>query len=238
MISLREMPHYPVTPFIGFSDPFSSLLHLIAAAVCLWFGIKLLYDFKSPLGARISLGVFVFGAVFMFSMSGVYHLLDQGGTPRYVMQHLDHAAIWIMIAGTFTPIHVILFTGWKRWGVLGFVWTAAITGLVLKTVFFDEFPEWLGLIFYLGLGWVGVFSGIMLAKQKEWHDVRLMGYGGIAYSLGAVFEFFRPPFFIQGVIGPHEIFHIAIIFGAYYHWTFIVQHADVKLNALRLNESE
>ncbi len=232
------MPHYPVTSFIGFADPVSSLLHLTAAAVCLWFGVIMLYKFKGDLLTKLSLVVFVFGTVFMFSMSGVYHLLDQGGTPRYVLQHLDHAAIWIMIAGTFTPIHIILFTGWRRWGVLAIVWTAAITGVVLKTIFFDIFPEWLGLIFYLALGWMGVVSGTMLAKQTGWQGVRFLGYGGIAYSLGAIFEFFQPPFFIPGVFGPHEVFHVAIIFGAYFHWMFIQQHSTLQSNILSLIENE
>ncbi len=198
VISLREMPHYPVTSFHRICRPsLARSLHLTAAAVCLWFGSDncCTNSKATSLAARMSLGVFVFGAVFMFSMSGVYHLLDQGGTPRYVMQHLDHAAIWIMIAGTFTPIHVILFTGWRRWGVLAIVWTAAITGLVLKTVFFDEFPEWLGLIFYLALGWVGVFSGTMLAKQTGWQGVRLLGYGGNRIQFRGGFRILPTTFF-------------------------------------------
>ncbi len=232
------MPHYPVTPFLGFSDPVSSLLHLVAAAICLWFGIIMLYKFKGSFIARLSLIIFVFGAIFMFSMSGVYHLLEQGGTPRYVLQHLDHAAIWVMIAGTFTPVHIILFAGWRRWGILTLVWTAAITGIVLKTIFFDDFPEWLGLIFYLALGWLGIVSGTMLAKQTGWYEIRFLGYGGIAYSLGALFEYFQPPFFIPGIFGPHEVFHVAIIFGVYFHWNLIEKYSKIQPNNLTLFENE
>ena len=218
---MLEVPDYPVTPFLGFADPVSSLLHLGAAAVSVWFGIGLISQFNGERYAKVSLGIYLFGVVFMFSMSGTYHLLEQGGTARYVLKQLDHAAIWIMIAGTFTPFHMILLSKWERWGVLGPVWIAAITGLVLKTIFFDNFPEWLGLLFYLALGWLGLFSGKILSKQYGWYEIRYLGYGGIAYSVGAIFEFLQPPFLLTGVVGPHEIFHVAIIFGVYYHWRLI-----------------
>ena len=85
---------------------------------------------------------------------------------------------------------------------------------------------------------MGVVSGTMLAKQTGWHEVRFLGYGGIAYSLGAIFEYFQPPFFIPWVFGPHEVFHVAIILGAYFHWTFIEQHSALQSNNLPLIENE
>ena len=218
---MREMPHYPVTPFLGFSDPVSSWLHLIGAVVALVLGIRMLKRFDGPRLYRLGLYIFIFGTMFMFSMSGVYHILDQGSVARYVFQHLDHASIWLMIAGTFTPIHLMLFRGWMRWGILALIWTAAINGIVLKTIFFDEFPEWLGLVFYLCLGWIGILSANVLIKRVGVHGIRLVAYGGIAYSIGAIFEFFQPPFFIEGIFGPHEVFHIAVILGVFFHWRFI-----------------
>ncbi len=214
---------YPVTPVSGFADPVSSWTHLLGAAVVLVAGTLLVARFRGPVRDRVGLVIFVCGAAFMFSMSGVYHLLSPGSTSRYVLRHLDHAAIWVMIAGTFTPIHLMLFRGWGRWGVLTLIWTAAITGIVLKTIFFDDFPEWLGLAFYLGLGWVGCVTGIVLIRRLGVRAARSLIYGGLAYSFGAVFEFLQPPFLIPGVIGPHEVFHFAVIVGVIYHWGFVKQ---------------
>ena len=100
-------------PFIGFSDPISSWSHLLAAPVAFLGGYFL---FKRGRGNKVrlfALGLYTFSLIFLFSMSGVYHLLDRGGAARSVLQRLDYAGIWILIAGTFTPIHTILFR--KAW---------------------------------------------------------------------------------------------------------------------------
>ena len=170
---------YPVTPVPGFADPVSSWTHLLGAAVVLVAGTLLVARFRGPVRDRVGLVIFVCGAAFMFSMSGVYHLLSPGSTSRYVLRHLDHAAIWVMIAGTFTPIHLMLFRGWGRWGVLALIWSAAITGIVLKTIFFDDFPEWLGLAFYLGLGWVGLLRAARISSGQGWAAASPTPPGGI-----------------------------------------------------------
>jgi channel protein (hemolysin III family) len=214
---------YPVIAIPGFADPVSCWTHLLGAAVALVAGTLLVARFRGPGLYRAGLFTFVFGTVFMFSMSGVYHLLGPGGSPRYVLRHMDHVAIWVMIAGTFTPIHIMLFRGWSRWGVLVFIWVAAINGIVLKTVFFDDFPEWLGLALYLGLGWVGCVTIVLLVRRFGLRASRFMIYGGLAYSVGAVVEFLKPPFLIPGVVGPHELFHFAVIAGVLCHWRFVKQ---------------
>jgi len=212
---------YATISVLGFADPVSSWTHLVGATLALILGLRLITRFRGSNLHRSGLVVFVFATVFLLSMSGVYHLLSHGSSGRYVLQHLDHAAIWVMIAGTFTPIHLMLFKGWKRWGILAFIWVAAITGLVLKTVFFDGFPEWLGLILYLGMGWAGLFSGILLAREYGIGFIRLLAYGGISYSVGAILEFIRAPTIFPGIIGAHELFHFAIIFAIVCHWRFI-----------------
>ncbi len=85
-------------------------------------------------------------------------------------------------------MHIILFKGFQRWGFLVFIWSAAITGIVLKTLFFAQTPMWLGLSLYLGLGWTGLISGAFLWKRYGYRFMAPLFYGGIAYSLGVVFE--------------------------------------------------
>jgi channel protein (hemolysin III family) len=145
----------------GFSDPFSSLSHLIGAFIFLFYGIKLISHARVHRGWTVAVIVFVFSGVFLLSMSGVFHLLEEQGVSRAVLQRLDHAAIFALIAGTFTPVHSILFKGFWRWGFLLLIWTLAIIGITLKSIYFNDFAEWLGLMFYLGLGWLGILSAYL-----------------------------------------------------------------------------
>ena len=212
-------------PIPGFSDPFSSWSHLLAAGAA-FVGAFFLYRRGRGNTARvIALMVFSFSLIFLFSMSGVFHLLERGGVARGVLQRLDHAGIWVLIAGTFTPIHIILFRGPWRWAILSLIWILAVTGLVLEVVFFTSFPEWLLLSFFLGLGWIGALSGVQFMRLFKDNSVRLMLAGGVFYSIGAVIDFLKWPIFIPGVIGPHEIFHIFVILGAGAHWFFIYHWA-------------
>ena len=166
----------------GFSDPVSSLSHLAGAMVFALLSIILLQRGRGDFGRMASLSVFAFSSVLLLSLSGVYHLLSPGTAGREVLQRLDHAAIFVLIAGSFTPVHAILFRGAWRWGMLAGIWAAAITGLVLKTVFFATLPEWFGLLMYLGLGWMGVISALALGRRHGWRSVQLLVWGALAYT--------------------------------------------------------
>lgn len=217
----------------GFSEPVSSWTHLFAAAVALLIvGPRLIRAARSRNAWTIAVAVFVFGALFLFSMSGTYHLLEPDGEPRAVLQRLDHAAIWTMIAGTFTAMHVVLWRGFWRWGILAIVWTVAITGIVLKTVYFHDMSELVGLVFYLGMGWIGLFTAGRMLRQYGLRASAWMIAGGVFYTLGAVLEFARMPILIEHVVGPHELFHIAVILGAGCHALLLFEMIDVRSQEL------
>lgn len=166
------------------------------------------------------LGVYAFSCVFLFAMSGVYHMLAPGGG-RAVLLRLDHAAIFVLIAGTFTPMHLIAFRGPARWVPLMMLWAFAAAAIGLKTVYFSTLSEGVGLAAYLGMGWAGLASGLALWRCYGWRFVRPLAWGGVAYTAGAVLEFQRWPSVIPGVLGPHELFHVAVLAGAGLHWRFI-----------------
>ena len=209
----------------GFSDPVSSLTHLAGAAVFAVLAVALLRRGRGARGRVAALSVFASSCVLLLSLSGVYHLLSPGTPGREVLKRLDHAAIFLLIAGSFTPVHIILFRGGWRWGMLALVWGLALAGLTLKTVYFDTMPESLGLAMYLGLGWMGVFSGVILARRHGFRFIHLVLWGAFAYTAGAVFEFLRWPVLLGGVVGPHEIFHLAVLAGIGCHWAFILRIA-------------
>lgn len=205
----------------GFSDPFSSISHLVGAFVFLALGFRLIRLAGGHRGWVAAVIVFIFSAVFLLFMSGVFHLLDHNSAGRVVLQRLDHAAIFGLIAGSFTPTHIILFKGFWRWGFLVLIWTLAISGMIIKTMFFYELPEILGLMFYLGLGWVAILSAYLTHRLHGFRIIRPLIYGGLAYTVGATLQFLGHPIVIPGVIGPHELFHIAVLAGIAWHWLFI-----------------
>lgn len=217
-----QMDYYSIP---GFTDPFASWTHLLAALGFL-IGSVILYRKGRGNPVRVTaLCVYSFSLVFLFSMSGVFHLLDHG-SGRDVLQRLDHAGIWILIAGTFTPIHVILFRGIWRGLILSLIWTIAITGMVLEVVFFKSFPESLILSLFLGLGWFGALTGYHFRRTFHGESLQFLLAGGICYSVGALIDFVRWPVPWHGIIGPHDIFHILVVAGAYFHWRFIFDWAD------------
>lgn len=205
----------------GFSDPVSSLTHLAGAAVFAWLGLPLVLRGRGDLRRAASLGVFAFSCVVLLAISGTYHLLAPGGEARDVLQRLDHAAIFVLIAGSFTPVHAILFRGAGRWGMLAGVWTVAIAALTLKTLYFDSIPEWLGLAMYLAFGWLGVLSWIALARRFGIRYVMPALWGALAYTLGALADFLHWPTLVPSVVGPHELFHVAVLAGISCHWMFV-----------------
>ncbi len=197
------------------------MTHLLGAGVFLILGIVFLVRNRGGAAQATAVSVFVIGVTFALAMSGVFHLLTPGTTGRAVLQRLDHAAIFFLIAATFTPIHVVQFRGFLRWGVLALVWTAAIVGITLKSIFFEDFPEWVGLTLYLALGWVGAVSGYYLYRRCGIGYIKPLLYGAAAYTVGAAMEYARFPIVVPGVIGPHELFHIMVLIGITMHWIFI-----------------
>ncbi len=215
-----------VVTFLGLHDPISAWSHLLAAVGFFISGFYLLYKGRGSKLRLTSFLLYLFALIFLFSMSGTYHLLAYNTPARDVLQMLDHAAIWILIAGTFIPIHTLMFRGPKRWAVLTLVWVITIPGVILTTVFFSTLPEYISLSLYLGLGWIGILSAYFIVKAYGKKEVLYLFLGGLAYTIGAVLEFLRWPSFFDGVINAHDFFHIFVIIGASLHWYLIYQRAD------------
>lgn len=208
------------SPMLFPNDPFSALTHLFGAIAFAIAGVSFVRR-ATTRAHRWPLAIFASTAVLLLLASTLFHWLASGTGAREVAQRLDHAAIFTLIAGTFTPIHVILFRGALRWGVLALVWTSAVAGLTLKTVFFNNVPEALGVSAYLALGWVGLFSMVVIFRRWGARFVSPLVLGGLAYTVGAVCEFTGQPTLITGVIGSHEVFHVAVLVGLGCHWMFV-----------------
>ena len=214
----------------GFQEPFSSLTHLAGAVFFALVSIFLLRRGQGNFYRVLSLAIFGFGTVFLLSMSGVYHLLEPEGSARFVMQRLDHAAIFILIAASFTPIHTILFRGRGRWGMLVVIWTVAAVSITIKMLFFEQVRNNLNFTLYLGMGWLGLYSGIALWRRYGFSFMQAVLWGGIAYSVGAILAANKWPILVSGVIESHEVFHVAVLIGLGFHWAFIYHIADGRVS--------
>jgi channel protein (hemolysin III family) len=226
-----------IEPFAGMGEPLSAATHLLGGAVVLLFSSRLVRMGTGSVSRTASLAVFAFACVFQLFASGICHVLMPETTAHLVLLRIDHAAIFILIAATFTPIHAILFRGRWRWGMLAFIWIVAISGIVLKTVFASSTPTWLSATFYLAFGWVALISGGLLWYRHGYRFVALILYGGLAYTLGVLLEAgmaaagnIQP---IPGILGGHEIFHLAVLLGMSLHWIFIRRIASGNIPNLR-----
>jgi channel protein (hemolysin III family) len=218
-VSTAQKAGEHLIPIPGFADPVSSISHLLVAGAFAFAAVPLLRSARGR-GRTLALSIYVGSVVLLFSMSGVFHLLSPNTGGRMVLQRLDHASIFVLIAGTFTAVHGILFRGWLCWGIIAFAWIVTATAIPLKTVFFAEMPEWIGLALYLSFPWVGLLSGFLLWRRHGARYIATFLMGGIAFTVGAVLEFRRWPNPWPGVIHAHEVFHFFVIAGAACHWRF------------------
>jgi channel protein (hemolysin III family) len=213
----------------GFFEPFSALSHLIGALVFGLLSIPLLGRGRGDARRIFFLSVFSFSCVLLLSMSGVYHMLDEGSTARAVLGRLDKAAIFVLIAGTHTPVQGFFFRGIARWGVLALMWLLAATGITLFSVFYDDLPRGLGTSVYLGLGWIAGTFGILVWRRYGTRQVWPLVAGGLTYSSGAILMGLGWPTLIPGIFGPHEVWHVAVLVALALHWTFVFKHAHLSM---------
>lgn len=209
-----------VSPVLGFCEPIASWLHA-GGAIVAGLSARSLYRSAATPGATVALGVFGAAVFMLLSVSGAYHAIETDTAARALFQRLDHAFIWVLIAATFTPVHVILFRGPWRWGMLAVIWACAAAGVALKTIFFAEVGDGLGLALYLVLGWLGAVSAAKIWQHYGRRATHLLLAGGLLYSLGGAASVAEMPVVIPGYLGPHELFHVAVLAALYAHWRFM-----------------
>lgn len=224
-----------VWPVLGFCEPIASWLHAGGAIVAV-LSTRSLYRSAATPGASLALGLFGAAVVMSLTVSGVYHAIDTEAGARAVFQRLDHAFIWVLIAATFTPVHVILFRGPWRWAMLSVIWGCAAAGVALKTIFFADVSPGLGLALYLVLGWLGAVSAAKIWHQDGRRAIHLLLAGGLLYSIGGVASVAEMPVVIPGYLGPHELFHMAVLAALFAHWRFM--HSAIAMRATALGACE
>jgi len=160
--------------------------------------------------AHVAASVFASSVAICFGASALYHRVTWTPTVRLWMRRIDHAGIYMLIAGTYTAVCLLALSGAWRWTVLSIVWAGAVAAIVLKFAWVDA-PKWLAAAIGLALGWVGVVAFPKLASTLDPAAVVLLGVGGLVYTAGAVVYVRRKPNPAPAVFGYHEVFHALTI---------------------------
>lgn len=179
-------------------------LHLVGFVIACVVGAVFV---SSTNGTKlVGAAVFAGSAVAMLGASALYHRVMWSPRARPRMRRVDHAGIYILIAGTYTPVGLLSLHGTLQTTVLAIVWAGAGAAILTKVCWVGA-PKWLSAVFGIALGWVGVAAMPQVAHKAGVGAVVLLAAGGIAYTVGAIVYARRRPDPIPAVFGYHEVFH-------------------------------
>lgn len=195
------------------------MLHLIAFPTTLVLGL-LLVAVGQTLTIRLACAVFVLTAGMLFGISAVYHRGTWSPQHAIILRRFDHANIFLIIAGTYTPIAAALLAPRQALTLLAIAWGGALVGVCFR-IFWTGAPRWLYVPAYVALGWVAVFYMPQLHAGGGWPVVILLLAGGLAYTAGAVMYALKRPNPSPAWFGFHEIFHAGTLIGFGCHFAAV-----------------
>lgn len=202
-------------------EPVSGLTHLGGAIAGFIGQIVLLVLASNGLEKFVSTLVYGLSLVGLFSASAAYHLVNAGPKVTALLRKLDHSAIYLLIAGTYTPFCVNAFSGFYRWGLLAIVWGIAIAGIVVK-LFYMGAPRWLSAVIYVAMGWLCLMAAGEMTTALTPFALGWLIAGGVIYTLGAVVYATKIFNFAPGKFGFHEVWHIFVLLGALAHFVAVL----------------
>jgi hemolysin III len=209
-------------------EPINAITHLIGAILSV---VALVYFVVK--GALMGQPIYVVGGVIfggsliaLYTTSTVYHWANSSEKAIRMLRKLDHTMIYILIAGTYTPICLTALKGWIGYTLLGIVWGLSIVGIILKYAWLDA-PRWLYTTFYVVLGWLAVFAIVPLYKSLPFYGFLLLLSGGLFYTIGAIIYGTKSRRIKLWKFGFHEIFHLFILAGSASHFILIAKYVIV-----------
>ncbi len=182
----------------------------VAALVVLIF-IAAMWGNGWHLASAIVYGVTMF---LLYTASTLYHAITHPGARR-VFKVIDHAGIYLLIAGTYTPFTLVTIRDEGGWWLFAVVWTLAVAGISLEAFWVDR-PKWASAVVYLGMGWLAIFAIKPIANNLEPAGVRLLIAGGLAYSLGTIF------YLLKKVKWMHPVWHLWVLAGSLLHFLSVM----------------
>ena len=201
-------------------EPVNGLTHFFAALAAIPGTIGLVILGRSNATTEMALTAYGVSLILLFAASAAYHMAKPGPRGLAILRQLDHSAIYLLIAGTYTPFCILMFSGFWKWGLFAIIWSLATMGIVVK-IFIMRAPRWLTAGVYVVMGWlcigaIGEMLRVLPAGALAWLII-----GGVIYTLGAVVYITRQLDFFPGKFGFHEVWHIFVILGAAAHFIAI-----------------
>jgi hemolysin III len=211
-----------------FLEPVNALTHLVAMIASIIGVFLLVYLTWDEWFKRLTVIIYGSSLILLYLASTLLHGVKTSRKIRFRLNRLDHMAIFLSIAGTYTPIAFTLLLHPWRWVVLGLVWSTAVIGMGYK-LFSVKIHGFLNAFIYMILGWGGVIPFVTvptpdLFQWISWPGFILLLVGGLIYSVGFVIYYRRQPDPWPRVFGHHEIWHLCVMGGSLCHYLFILHY--------------
>jgi len=207
--------------FSKIREPVSGLTHLVGGIAAIVALIALLVIGRSDTAKELSLLIYSLSLIILFSASAMYHLILANSNIIKILRKLDHSAIYVLIAGTYTPFCILAFRGFSHWGMLAIVWSFALAGIIVK-IFYVNAPRWVNAIIYVVMGWLGISAVGQVTSALPVNVLVWLITGGVIYTLGAIVYSTKIFNFIPGKFGFHEVWHLFVLLGATAHFISVL----------------
>lgn len=203
-------------------------LHLVCFFLAIPAGVTVVALADGSRG-RVGAVVYALGLVALFGVSGFYHRLNWSATRKQLMQKLDHGTIFVMIAGSYTPVCLLVLRGWLSWAMLAAMWSGATLGFVLS--FAGPRARILRGALYITLGWASVVAIPQMWSQMTTTELALLAVGGFLFTVGSIFLFTNWPDPFPRVFGYHEVWHVLVVAAVVCHFVAIASVVNTPLTA-------
>ncbi|WP_334160142.1 PAQR family membrane homeostasis protein TrhA [Muricomes intestini] len=207
-----------------FKDPGSAITHFIGMLMAIFAAIPLLIKAAHEPSRIyvISLSVYAVSMILLYAASTTYHTFDLSEKKNTVLKKIDHMMIFVLIAGSYTPICLLVLRGQTGKILLGIVWSIAIVGILIKA-FWVYCPKWVSSVLYIGMGWACVLAFTQILNNMSRTAFLWLLAGGIIYTIGGIIYAMKLPIFNNRHknFGSHEIFHLFVMGGSVCHFVLM-----------------
>ena len=209
---------------ITIREPGSAITHFIAMMMAVFASVPLLVKAGLDSGTRnfFAMAVFMGSMILLYAASATYHSVDLSGKELKIFKRIDHMMIFVLIAGSYTQVCLIILGGKLGYSLLALVWGIALIGMLIKA-FWVTCPKWFSSVIYIAMGWVVVFAFGPLVHSLTTPAFLWLLAGGIIYTIGGIIYALKLPLFnsLHKTFGSHEIFHLFVMGGSVCHFIFM-----------------
>ena len=209
---------------ITIREPGSAITHFIAMMMAVFATVPLLVKAGIQSGGEnfLAMAIFMGSMILLYGASATYHSVDLTGRSLRVFRKLDHMMIFVLIAGSYTPVCLIVLGGKLGYTLLALVWGIAAVGMLVKACWITC-PKWFSSVIYIAMGWVCVLVFGPLLKTLSVPAFLWLLAGGIIYTVGGVIYALKLPIFNakHKFFGSHEVFHLFVMGGSICHFIFM-----------------